>query len=167
MSRWIKPDACASPSASQVCRNRKIARSGGIPVTVDVDTIYPGFERVLPNTDYLIASEEFPRNWTNEPDPFRALELIQNEYGMRVAGMTLGTALNALAARKSGHESDAVVADLRDQIVQGSSLSNALAKHPASFPPLFVNMIRAGEASGTVTKADANGVRTVNTYPTF
>lgn len=68
----------------------KIARGSGIPVTVDVDTIYHGFDRVLPYVDYLIASSEFPSRWTSENDPFRALELIQREYGMRVAAMTLG-----------------------------------------------------------------------------
>src|ERR1700679_1854496 len=41
-------------------RAARIARGRGIPVTVDVDTIYPGFERVLPLVDYLIASSEFP-----------------------------------------------------------------------------------------------------------
>ncbi|HEX5229221.1 MAG TPA: PfkB family carbohydrate kinase [Bryobacteraceae bacterium] len=75
---------------SAVARAAEIARRHQIPVTVDVDTIYPGFDRVLPNVDYLIASSEFPSRWTNEPDPFRALEMIQNEYGMRVAAMTLG-----------------------------------------------------------------------------
>jgi sulfofructose kinase len=73
-----------------VARAAAIARSHGIPVTIDVDTIYHGFERVLPNVDYLIASSEFPAAWTGETDPFRALEAIQREYGMRVAGMTLG-----------------------------------------------------------------------------
>lgn len=68
-----------------------IARRHGIPVTVDVDTIYHGFDKVLPNVDYLITSSEFPLQWTNESDPFRALEMIQNEYGMRVAAMTLGS----------------------------------------------------------------------------
>jgi len=69
----------------------RVARQAGIPVTVDVDTIYHGFDRVLPLVDYLIASSEFPAQWTNESDPFRALELIQKEYGMRVAAMTLGS----------------------------------------------------------------------------
>jgi sulfofructose kinase len=68
----------------------RIARAAGIPVTVDVDTIYHGFDRVLPHVDYLIASSEFPIQWTNESDPFRALEMIQKEYKMRVAAMTLG-----------------------------------------------------------------------------
>jgi len=73
-----------------VARAAEIARQYQIPVTVDVDTIYPGFDRVLPNVDYLVASSEFPSRWTGEKDPFRALELIQNEYHMLVAAMTLG-----------------------------------------------------------------------------
>lgn len=68
----------------------RIARRAGMPVTVDVDTIYHGFDRVLPYVDYLVASSEFPVQWTNERDPFKALEMIQKEYKMRVAAMTLG-----------------------------------------------------------------------------
>ena len=68
----------------------RIARQAGMPVTVDVDTIYHGFDRVLPYVDYLVASSEFPVQWTNESDPFKALEVIQKEYKMRVAAMTLG-----------------------------------------------------------------------------
>ncbi|MGC9971014.1 MAG: PfkB family carbohydrate kinase [Bryobacteraceae bacterium] len=79
-----------------VARAAEIARRASIPVTVDVDTIYAGFEHVLPNVDYLLASAEFPGRWTNERDPFQALERIQREYGMRCAGMTLG-AFGALA----------------------------------------------------------------------
>ncbi|MBK9168039.1 MAG: ribokinase [Bryobacterales bacterium] len=74
----------------------RLAREHGIPVTADVDTVYHGFEQVLPFVDYLIASSEFPLQWTGENDPRRALELIQNEYGMPVAAMTLG-AQGALA----------------------------------------------------------------------
>jgi sulfofructose kinase len=59
-------------------------------VTVDVDTIYPGFERVLPLVDYLIASTEFPARWTGIQDPFDALAAIQRQAGMRMAAMTLG-----------------------------------------------------------------------------
>ena len=73
-----------------VARAASLAHAHGIPVTVDVDTIYPGFENVLPNVDYLIASSEFPGRWTRIEDPFHALERLQNDYGMKVAAMTLG-----------------------------------------------------------------------------
>ena len=49
-----------------VARAAEIARRHGIPVTVDVDTIYHGFDRVLPNVDYLVAQLEFPAAWTSE-----------------------------------------------------------------------------------------------------
>jgi sulfofructose kinase len=67
-----------------------IARRHGIPVTADVDGIRRGFDQVLPHVDYLVASSEFPGAWTGHSDPFRALEILQDEYGMRVAAMTLG-----------------------------------------------------------------------------
>jgi sugar/nucleoside kinase (ribokinase family) len=92
-ARLLHIDGHDTPAVAHAA---EIARRAGIPVTVDVDTIYPGFEQVLPNTDYLLASAEFPGRWTNERDPFKALERIQNEYGMRCAGMTLG-AFGALA----------------------------------------------------------------------
>jgi len=68
----------------------RIARNAGISVTVDVDTIYAGFERVLPLSDYLISSTEFPGRWTGIEDPCAALTAIQRANGMRVAAMTLG-----------------------------------------------------------------------------
>jgi sulfofructose kinase len=74
-----------------VGRAASIARQHNIPVTVDVDTVYHGFDKVLPNVDYLITSSEFPVRWTGEGDPFRALIMIQEEYGMKVAAMTLGS----------------------------------------------------------------------------
>ena len=73
-----------------VARAAEIARQHHIPVTVDVDTIYHGFDAVLPHVDYLVASSEFPGQWTSERDPFRALEMIQEEYHIPVAAMTLG-----------------------------------------------------------------------------
>jgi sulfofructose kinase len=78
-----------------------IARRNGIPVTVDVDTIYHGFDKVLPNVDYLVASSEFPANWTGIGDPFQALETLQKQYGMKVAAMTLGA--HGALARQDGH----------------------------------------------------------------
>lgn len=74
----------------------RLARELGIPVSVDVDTIYPGFDRVLAHVDYLVASTTFPSRWTGEPDPFRALAAIQAQHSMKVAAMTLG-AFGALA----------------------------------------------------------------------
>ena len=69
------------------------------------------------------------------------------------AGMTLGQALQALASQ--GDEMSAqrfVCQDLCDRIVRGESFSDACAHHPKTFPPLFSNMLRAGEASGAMVE---------------
>lgn len=86
-ARMLHIDGHDTPAVERAAR---IARSHGIPVSVDVDTIYPGFEKVLPLVDYLVGSAEFPTNWTREPDRLRALAMIQEEYGMETAAMTLG-----------------------------------------------------------------------------
>lgn len=86
-TRMLHVDGHDTPA---VAKAAAIARELKIPVSVDVDTIYPGFDKVLASVDYLIASSEFPAQWTTERDPFRALERIQSEYKMRVAAMTLG-----------------------------------------------------------------------------
>ena len=69
------------------------------------------------------------------------------------AGMTLGQALQALA--NQGEELSAqryICQDLCDRIVRGENFSDACAAHPHTFPPLFSNMLRAGEASGAMVE---------------
>lgn len=69
------------------------------------------------------------------------------------SGMTLGVALNSLARRKTKSDQDLIVVELRDEIVRGASLSDALAKYPDTFSNLYCSMVRAGEASGAVPEA--------------
>lgn len=67
------------------------------------------------------------------------------------AGMTLGAALNCLANQGEADSAQSKIAgDLRDRIVRGEQLSDAVTAHPDTFPPLYGNMIRAGEASGAM-----------------
>lgn len=108
-----------------VAHAASIARRHGIPVTVDVDTIYKGFEQVLPNVDYLITSSEFPANWTGESDPCRALTLMQDTFGMKVAAMTLGA--HGALARAGGrfHYSPAFVVNCVDTTGAGDIFHGA------------------------------------------
>ena len=67
-----------------------IAHTHGIPVSLDVDTVYPGFDSVLKNVDYLVASSSWPARWTSEPDCITALTSLQREFHLAVAAVTLG-----------------------------------------------------------------------------
>lgn len=66
------------------------ARAAGIPVSIDIDEVYPGVENLLPLVDFLIASSEFPALATGEPDPEQALHQLHERYGCQVVAMTLG-----------------------------------------------------------------------------
>lgn len=72
------------------------------------------------------------------------------------AGMTLGHALNTLASRDSNLAQKSIMVAVRDDIVRGSNLSDALARHSRTFPPFYVSMVRAGEASGQLSDALVN-----------
>ncbi len=66
------------------------ARESGNPVFADVDNLYPGVEDLLKNVDYLMASRDFPGKLTGEHDLAKSLPAIQQRYGNRLVGVTLG-----------------------------------------------------------------------------
>jgi general secretion pathway protein F len=66
------------------------------------------------------------------------------------AGIPLVEAVTALTEQVEKDEMKRVLALVRDRLNEGSSLAKALEAHPKVFPPLYVNMVAAGEASGTL-----------------
>jgi general secretion pathway protein F len=66
------------------------------------------------------------------------------------AGFPLVTAMDTLLAQVRAPAFRKVLAGLKDALLEGSSFADALAQYPAVFSPLYVNMVRAGEKSGTL-----------------
>ena len=75
------------------------------------------------------------------------------------SGMTLGTAIQKLSRQSGSVPRSAVLKEVHEDIVQGKSLSEALARHPRSFPEFYTSVIRAGEAGGQLQQALENAVR--------
>ena len=69
----------------------KWARLAGIPVTADLDTVYPGVQALLPNVDYLIGSRQFPERVTGESDLRNSLPSLVRKYKCKLAAATLGS----------------------------------------------------------------------------
>lgn len=69
------------------------------------------------------------------------------------AGMTLGSCVQKLSVQGDNATRKAVLGEVHEDIVQGKSLSDALAKHPKSFPEFYTSVIRAGEAGGQLQEA--------------
>src|SRR5215831_19975600 len=66
------------------------------------------------------------------------------------AGVTLVDALTALVDQTEKERLKRVVSDVKTRVNEGSSLADALAQHGRIFGSLYINMVRAGEASGAL-----------------
>ena len=64
------------------------------------------------------------------------------------SGIPITPALDVLADQMDDRNFRQVLKKIRDDIEAGSSLSEALGRHPRAFSDFFVNMVRAGESSG-------------------
>lgn len=66
------------------------------------------------------------------------------------AGFPLVSAIDALVPQTKSHRLKKVLAQVKDAIVEGQSFAQALSKYHGIFSPLYINMVRAGETSGTL-----------------
>jgi type II secretory pathway component PulF len=68
------------------------------------------------------------------------------------SGMPLTVALNSMTHLESKGISADVSKELRQDVMEGRSLSDSMAKQPRVFSDLYVNMVRAGESSGALVE---------------
>jgi general secretion pathway protein F len=66
------------------------------------------------------------------------------------AGVTLPDSLQALTDQVESRRFKGILSDIANKVNEGSSLADALARYPDVFMPLYINMVRAGEASGSL-----------------
>jgi len=66
------------------------------------------------------------------------------------SGIPLVEALTAMIDQLEHPDLKSAFTNVRDRVNEGSSFANALEAHPKIFPDLYVNMVAAGEASGTL-----------------
>lgn len=94
------------------------------------------------------------------------------------AGFPLVMAMDTMLPQIKAHGFKTVLAQIKDTIVEGNSFATALSNFPGIFTPVYVNMVRAGESSGTLEivldrlaeitekqQALKNRIRTALTYP--
>ena len=72
------------------------AREAGMPVTIDLDTAYPGIDALLPLVDFLITSHGLADQLAGVMDEREALKVLHERYGCYFIAMTQG-ARGALA----------------------------------------------------------------------
>ncbi|WIE75488.1 type II secretion system F family protein [Curtobacterium sp. MCSS17_007] len=72
---------------------------------------------------------------------------------MLSSGLSLLRALTILADQTDNKKLQDILGKVRDDVERGVSFSDAVAKYPVDFPPIMVNMIRAGETGGFLDQA--------------
>jgi general secretion pathway protein F len=94
------------------------------------------------------------------------------------AGFPLVSAIDALIPQTKSNAFKKVLARIKNAIIEGNSFAAALSLYPGTFSSLYTNMVKAGEASGTLEivmneladitekqQALKNKIRTAMAYP--
>jgi len=77
------------------------------------------------------------------------LAVMSRQFAVMInSGLSLLRALTILSEQSESKKLAEVLSDVRNDVETGQALSASLAKHPEVFPPLMVNMTRAGEVGG-------------------
>jgi len=77
-------------------------------------------------------------------------EFTQQLSTLLVAGLPLDRSLQVMLELSENERVKRTVAEIRDRVREGGSLSDALEEQHGAFNRLFVNMVRAGEVGGTL-----------------
>jgi type IV pilus assembly protein PilC len=120
---------------SQAAVASKLKQMGYAPISISrhktgmkTDITIPGFGKKVKLKDLAIMSRQFAT--------------------MINAGLSLLRSLTILAEQTENKELGRILGEVAKDVEVGTSLSAAFAKHPQVFPPLMVNMCRAGEIGG-------------------
>jgi len=121
------------------------AKGGGAVVTADKPANRKeAFAAILPPTlRQALLSKRKPKLQELATFTQQMANLLQ-------AGMPLTVALNSMTHLESKGISSDVSRQLRQEVMEGRSLSDAMAKQPLIFSDLYVNMVKAGEQSGAL-----------------
>jgi type IV pilus assembly protein PilC len=121
---------------SEAAVSQRLRGMGLAPVSIEEvqtsalqkDLAIPGFSDRIGLKDVAIMSRQMATMIQSGLSLLRALTILSDQTE------------NKALARK--------IQDVRSDVETGVSLSAALTKHPETFPPIMINMVRAGEVGG-------------------
>lgn len=91
-------------------------------------------------------------NYTSGPSQRDVLNMTTQLAVMIRAGISLRAALEGIADQAENPKFKDILQQIKQDVESGKQLSEALAKHPKLFGPLYVNMVRASEMSGSFSQ---------------
>jgi len=83
--------------------------------------------------------------------PLRDLSAFTRQFSTLLkSGIQQADALKALVEQCEDPHFERILRKIKEEITAGNNLAEAMAKHPHCFSDLYVNMVKAGEASGNL-----------------
>src|SRR2546425_1013668 len=136
----------------------QIERLGLFPVAVDASkagAVMAAERPSGPKADWRAMLPPALRALLNRPRKPKLQELAtftQQLANLLKSGMPLTVALNSMSHLESKGISPEISRQLKQDVMEGRSLSDAMARHPVIFSDMYVNMVRAGEQSGALVE---------------
>jgi len=126
---------------SPMAARQRLRGSGIFPVDVKETSSKPGDLRSAP----VSVSALLKRIKSGEVSvATRQLSILLG------AGVPLVASLDALIAQITNPQFKKIMAQIKESVNEGNSLAYALSSHPRIFSNVYINMVRAGEASGSL-----------------
>ena len=125
----------------------QIERQGCVPITVEEKTAAAEKQKSIDWRSLF--------HWRSRKEKMGARDMLiftTELSDLLASGMKLGNALNTLSRRRTSQSYDVIIKALRDDIIRGTSLSQAMAQFPETFPTLYTSLISAGEAAGNLAE---------------
>jgi type IV pilus assembly protein PilC len=118
----------------------KLRQMGYVPISIDKKA-GPGVKREIPIPGFSNRVK------------LKEIAVFSRQFATMIgSGLTLMRSLSILSLQTSNQYFTGVIDQIRNDIESGSSLSQAISRHPKQFSRLYVSMIRAGETSGNLDK---------------
>ena len=92
------------------------------------------------------------KNRKRKPTMQEMATFTQQLANLIKSGMPLTVALNSMTHLETKGIPSEVSRQLRQEVMEGRGLSDAMAKQPLIFSDLYINMVRAGESSGSLVE---------------
>ncbi len=126
---------------SQAAARQKIRHAGNYPVDITESTPVSKKEKEGSATSFTLGKR------IRQQEIHVATRQLATLLG---AGIPLVPALNGLIEQTMNQSLKKVVAQLKDSVNEGNSFTSALSEHPRLFSKIYVNMVKSGEASGSL-----------------
>ena len=135
----------------------QIQRSGLFPIAVDTAkagaaTGSPRAAKGINFTSFLPETMRVRLTQKRKPKLQELATFTTQMANLLKSGMPLTVALNSMTHLQTKGIPASVSRDLKQEVTEGRSLSDAMARQPRVFNDLYVNMVRAGEQSGSLVE---------------